>query len=543
MRIPRLVLSLSLSLACASCGAASPRPDDVPARPARPRLVVLVVYDQIGSWVLGLHHDHLDPEGAVRFVEDEGLHVERARYAYAGTFTAPGHAAIVSGVGPSESGVSANRVWDSTRHARVSSFDDGAHPILHRDGGFAGLATLRTRVVADELFDATAGRARIVALGMKDRSTLPPGGHHATLSLWFDPLANGFTTTAELRESLPAWVEEFRASAPWESYRRPWEPLRRYDELGLDEQPGEGSYGFDASFPHDATGLTEIDAFLCLPSSTEYLLALADRAVREEALGEDDVTDFLSISIAGTDYVGHGFGPESWEARDQLVRVDAMVGRFLRGLAERTELAVLITADHGVAPLPERAGEHHLPSTARRWSSAEELPLLREHLASTLGARDDLWIDGWVVPYVTFASGVRSDAELRARAVETTRNYLRSRPGIGFVVDRLEAESLRASEDDTLRAIGLSIDANATGDLYVLPSEGSVVDDVPGSTGTAHGSPFVYDRDVPVLVRGPGVAHGRVIEPVSQARVAATLAHLLGVPAPHPGAAPLIAEE
>lgn len=340
MRPSRLAIPITLSLVCASCGAATARPEEPRAQPARPRLVVLVVYDQMASWVLALHHDHLDPQGAVRFLEDEGLHVERARYAYAGTFTAPGHAAIVSGVGPSESGVSANRVWDLARHTRVSSFDDGVHPILHHDGGFAGLGTLRTRVVADELFDASHGLARVVALGMKDRSTLPPGGHHPTLSLWFDPLADGFTTSSELRESLPAWVEDFRTRAPWESYRRVWEPLRSYDELGPDEQPGEGSYGFDATFPHDATGLTEIDAFLCLPSSTEYLIELADRAVLEEALGQDEVTDFLSISIAGTDYVGHGFGPESWEARDQLVRIDAMVGRFLRGLAERTELAV-----------------------------------------------------------------------------------------------------------------------------------------------------------------------------------------------------------
>lgn len=545
MRATSLASALSVSLLsvlATSCGAAATAPGDraiAPATAARPRLVVLVVYDQLASWVLALHHDSLAPEGAVRFLEDDGLHVERARYAYAGTLTAPGHTAIVSGAPPWQSGVSANRVWDLDRAARVSSFDDGVHPILGHDGAFAGLATLRTRVVADELFDASGGRARIVALGMKDRAVLPPGGHHPTLSLWFDPLAGGFTTTSELRVSLPPWVESFRSERPWQGELRVWEPLRAYDELGPDDQPGEGGYGFDATFPHDAAGLSNTDAFLSLPSSSAYLLALADRAVREEHLGEDDVTDFLSISIAGTDYVGHEFGPESWEARDHLVRVDAMVGSFLRSLAQRTEIAVVLTADHGVAPLPERARAHHLPESARRWSSSEELPLLRQHLNDTLGAREDGWIAGWVVPYITFTREVRSDPQLRARAVEATRNHLRLRPGMGWAFDRLEAPTLRESEDETLRAIGLSIDAEASGDVYVLPSEGSVADD-DADTGTAHGSPFVYDRDVPVLVRGPGVSHGRVTEPVAQARVAATLAHLLGVPAPHPGERPLI---
>jgi hypothetical protein len=505
--------------------------------------VVLVVYDQVGSWVLDLHAPHLDPAGAYHFLVDEGLHVERARYAYAGTFTAPGHTAIVSGVGPSESGISSNRVWDLARHARVSSFDDAAHPILGREGGFAGLGTLRTAVVADRLFEASGGRARIVAVGMKDRSTLPPGGHHPTLSLWFDPLAGGFTTTSELLPVLPAWVDDFRARTPWRSTYRTWEPLRAYDELGPDAQPGEGAYGFDATFPHDAAALEDTDAYLCLPSSTEYLLSLAERAVLEEALGADDVPDFLSISIAGTDYVGHGFGPESWEARDQLVRVDAMLGHFLRALAARTELAVVLTADHGVAPLPERAALHALPGTARRWSSAEELPVLRAHLDEVLGPREGGWVDGWVVPWVSFTDAVRADPVLRARAVEASRTFLRTRPGIGFVFDRLEGPTLRASDDETSHAIGLSIDDEASGDLYVLPSEGSVVDDVAGATGTAHGSPYAYDRDVPVLVRGPGVSHGAISDVVPQARVAATLAHLLGVEAPHPGAAPLLAPE
>lgn len=519
-----------VSLAAIGCGAGSSETRaPVPPSSAPARLVVLVVYDQIGSWVLAEHADQLDPEGAVHFLEDEGLHVERARYGYAGTLTAPGHTAIVTGLPPRESGVTANRAWDRTRHARLSSFDDGVHPILGHDGGFAGLATLRAETVADRLAAASEGRARIVSLGMKDRSALPMGGHHPTLSLWFDAAADGFTTSSELRAALPAWVIDFRAQRPWREAIRPWTPLRAYDELGPDDAPGEGAYGFGASFPHDAAGLEDIDAFLCLPSSSELLLALAERAVREEALGADEQTDFLAISIAGTDYVGHGFGPESWEARDELVRVDAMVGRFLRALASETELAVVLTADHGVAPLPERAAQHGLPASATRWSSAEELPLLNAHLDAVLGPREGGWVEGWVVPWIYLPDAVREDAAQRARVVEVMRRYLLSRPGFGHVMDRLEAPRFANDPDETLRLLAASIAPQASGDVYVLASEGSIADDVPGDTGTGHGTPYLYDRDVPVLVRGPGVVHGRRTEPVPQARVAATLAHFLGV--------------
>jgi len=220
-----------------------------------------------------------------------------------------------------------------------------------------------------------------------------------------------------------------------------------------------------------------------------------------------------------------------------------MVGGFLAALAERTELAVVLTADHGVAPLPERAALHDLPTTAVRWSSAEELPLLRAQLDAALGAREGGWVDGWVVPYIFLPDDVRDDPEARARALDATRAFLQTRPGMGFVFDRLEAPRLRESADEVERAIGLSIADDAPGDIYVLPSAGSIADDVAGSTGTGHGSPFDYDRDVPVLVAGPGVTQGRTTSTVAQARVAATLAHLLGIAPPHAGHAPLLAPE
>ena len=513
---------------------------ETPSITARPKLVVLVVYDQLASWVLTLHESSLAPDGAVHWIGDRGLHVERAHYAYAGTYTAPGHAAIVTGVSPSESGVPSNRVWDRARQARVSSFDDGVHPMVNRPDGFASPSTMHAPSVAD-LLRAAHPDARVVALGMKDRSALPPGGQHPTLTLWFDPLAGGFTTSTEFRSALPAWVQAFALAHPWESYRSEWEPLRAYDELGPDDAPGEGAYGFDSSFPHDAHGLEDIDAFLAQPSSTELLIELAREAVVQEHLGEDDVTDFLSLSIASTDYVGHGFGPESWEARDNLIRIDRDVGRFLAALSERMDIAVVLTSDHGVAPLPERAAQHGLP-THVRWSSAEELPGLRAYLDATLGAREGGWVEAWVIPYIAFSESVRLDSALRAQALEATRSYLATRPGMGIVVDAREAEALRASGDASMRAVGLSITSDPPGDVYVMPSAGSVYDDSPGTTGTAHGSPFDYDREVPVLVMGPGVAHARVTRRVAQARVASTLASLLGVQTPT-SAPPLLDEE
>ena len=72
------------------------------------------------------------------------------------------------------------------------------------------------------------------------------------------------------------------------------------------------------------------------------------------------------------------------------------------------------------------------------------------------------------------------------------------------------------------------------GELYVIPSEWSVAEEeLEREAGTSHGSPWIYDREVPVVFSGPDVAHLEIDEDgITQARVATTIAHLLGVSAP-----------
>jgi len=313
-----------------------------------------------------------------------------------------------------------------------------------------------------------------------------------------------------------------------------WEPENAglLASLGPDDQPGEGAYGWGASFPHDPSSpeaIGEPDAYLSTPASTEHLLAFAREAVRELDVGRDAQPDLLAISIATTDYIGHAFGPESWEYVDGLVRVDRAVGALLAELEhDHGEIAVLITADHGVAPLVERSRARGHPD-AIRWTSEQELELLRAHLRQTLG--DEEWIDAWVQPYIYLSE---SGLAARERVTTAIADHLRARPGIARVIDTRQAEMLRASADPIDVLIGRSLTPSPPGELYVVPSEWSVAEeDLASDAGTSHGSPWDYDRRVPVIFSGPGVAHVEIDENgLSLSRVATTIAQLLGVHAP-----------
>jgi hypothetical protein len=65
-------------------------------------------------------------------------------------------------------------------------------------------------------------------------------------------------------------------------------------------------------------------------------------------------------------------------------------------------------------------------------------------------------------------------------------------------------------------------------ELFVRLTEGTHG----GPEVTTHGSPYLYDRHLPLIIVGPGVQPGTWDDPVSVADVAPTLARLAGIPFP-----------
>src|SRR5690606_31224243 len=119
----------------------------------------------------------------------------------------------------------------------------------------------------------------------------------------------------------------------------------------------------------------------------------------------------------------------------------------------------------------------------------------------------------------------------RVRALEAVVAEVGKVAGLGLVAVTLTlvGDCARHEQEDARLACA-SISAGRSGEVWASAADGSLTSAYP--TGTGHGSPSRYDRVVPIVVLAPDVPPGRHDEPVSVLRVAPTLAHLLGVPAP-----------
>lgn len=548
-----------------SCTHESARPPatraEVPTAAVRPRANVLVtiVVDQMAAWIASERWPLLPQEGGFARLRREGTWVKELRYAHAATDTAPGHASLYTGVVPRGSGIFGNEVIDAKSEDRVSILRDTSTKLVTKDGPIeatgSSSAALLAPVVADA-FRNTHPDALILSISLKDRGAIAGAGTRPTAAIWYDRSEGGrFVTSTAFANALPSWVPRespVKSDATWTLLDEAWV---KSHAATPDTQAGEGDLGgMGTTFPHSLKGLeAPSNAFRATPFADDALLAMGLAALDAEHAAEHPT--LLALSLSANDYVGHTFGPDSWEAWDELRRLDASLARFFAALDTRFGAegwSAMLSADHGVTTMPEAAAV----AAARPWCGAntpdhwqrpcgaagrlmpDELTKeLRAAAKTAVGA--GTWVRGVADPYVFLTPDVEGlgDAK-RAKLVAALTKALAAHPEVDRVIDTRSLPPSCAEEkvDDT------SIDplvcrsyAGGAGALYVLSKAGSFFDpSVVAGKGTSHGTPYLFDRAVPLLARAPGrIPAGEVIdEPLSFRTFARTAAALLAVSPP-----------
>jgi predicted AlkP superfamily pyrophosphatase or phosphodiesterase len=533
-------------LAVLACGG-----PPVVATSTQPRLVVLLVVDGLPSWSFDAKLRSAR-RGFSRLVEG-GVFYRQAAYPYAATYTGPGHAALVTGAPPSVTGIVANRWFDRAQTREVDAVEGLDDPMLDviapppavRSPG-ASPRLLLVDSIGDALMRASGGRARVVSLSMKRHAAVLLGGHRPSAAVWFDEGQAAFSTSRYYAAAAPAWVLDLAARRPaapriasyvWQ----PGDPAALAAATGLaDDAPGElGIYGHGPAFPHrPASAEKPAQATQATPLADELLLEAVLAAIDGERLGKDDVPDLLCISFSAHDYVGHGWGQESWESLDEFIALDRVIGGLLDQLDARIgrgRWALLFASDHGATRVVEQ-------SVAAGRDAHRLEPAALAALAAAAG-RDAIGPGEWIADareqLIYLSPAARSlDAPVRDRLLDAMVGALRSTPGVELAV-RVDAlpgcDRLAEREAMACR----SIHPDRSGEIYFTPRADSVVMKKPWDTST-HGSASDDDRRVPIIVLEPGVRPARIDRPVSTLQVAPTLARLLRIaPPPHATAAPL----
>ncbi|HVF55306.1 MAG TPA: alkaline phosphatase family protein [Pyrinomonadaceae bacterium] len=520
---------------------------------ARPRLVLLIAVDQFRYDYLERFGD-LFVAGGLRRLQREGGSWVEANYDHIPTETAPGHATMMTGAWPAETGIIGNEWFDRDAGKRVNNVQDDTARLL---GGGEGERSSSPRnllvsTVGDELRLASNGRSKVVGISVKDRAAILPTGRMANGAYWYSSAAGHFVSSTYYFNQLPEWVTRFNNTRPADKYfGARWERLLPEAEYvrraGPDAPAWEdiGNVKDTNTFPHiitggaSAVGREFYDALNYSPFSNDLLVSFAEQALAGEALGADDDTDFLSVSFSANDIVGHRFGPYSQEVMDITLRVDRQIAALLNLVDARVGLRntiVVFTADHGVAPIPEHAAAMNLPGG--RVKVSDVLTAVRNAVKARYN-RPDSKEDATADYLQTYANGnlyfnplaLRRDGVNPEEIERVAGEAALTVPGISRYFTRTQLERGAVSPADPVaRRVLHGFNSKRNGDVVIIqqPFKYFVDYQIPAT----HGTPYSYDTHVPLIIMGGGVAPGQYSNAATPADIAPTVARLLRVQAP-----------
>jgi predicted AlkP superfamily pyrophosphatase or phosphodiesterase len=488
--------------------------------PPRPKLIVVITVDQLRPDYFTRWKSQLT--GGLGQLANEGAFFTEGYQDHAVTETAPGHSTILSGMWPAHTGIIVN----------AQGVQDTTAPLI----GTTGLGASPRLVRVTTLFDwlkTVDPTARALSVSRKDRGAILPIGKAKEQVYWYQ--SGLFTTSRYYADSLPDWVRAFNARRlPFKVANTTWTlllPDSAYKEA--DDEVWE-NLGRDIVFPHrlPADSVRAAAAVAGTPTMDSLTLVFALEGFEALRLGRRG-TDILAVSLSSTDAVGHAFGPDSREIHDQVLRLDRYLAWFLKRLTDRVgkdNVVVVLTADHGVTPLPERTRARS-GGVAYRVFLDTLVTAVNRQLDTLAGAGDAprRWLEfdsGMLFLHDNgrlAATGIRIDSILDV----LTARILRV-PGVARVIKPSDLANADTASDPVARRWLHSLTPDAGVLLTVTPQPGSVWD-IANLPIAMHGLPTDDDAHVPIILWGRGVRRGAYAGRMNTVDIAPTLSVLLGI--------------
>jgi len=533
-----------LILAAAPVGAGQHDPDI--------RLVLQLTVDGLRADLLTRSKGQLG-EGGFRYLLDNGAVFANAHYQHANTETIVGHATLATGAHPSVHGMTGNVWYDAEAGELAYNIEDPESPILPvRDQQQSGeqvdpsqqLArtqgrspkSLLAETFADKLLAYSAGQSKVFGISGKDRSAVALAGRGGK-AFWMSTDSGDFVTSGWYYAAYPAWVAEWNAQRKAADHAgTQWTLLNdkeSYLLAGQDDRPYETDLrGFGRTFPHrygEAGNKLLYTQVIASPAGDALLADFAKTLVLSERLGQGPAIDFLSVSFSGVDAVNHFFGPASLENEDMVGRLDRTLAGFLAFIDKQVGLEhtlIVLSADHGIAELPEYMAERGL-STGRL--TPDVILEAVERISQARFGFSDI-TKFYYRPYLYLdwerirAAGLDPD-----EAREVLAEALTLEPGIHIAATRQMLESW--PDRKLFNQIRNNYHPVRSGDIYIVQEPYWFNFDKGPVTGM-HGSPWNYDTHVPLVFAGPGIPASLIQRRVQPADLAPTLAALLGMSPP-----------
>jgi len=521
------------------------------------RLILQITVDQLRGDMPALVLDRCG-EGGFRYLVEHGTRFTDAHHPHANTETIVGHVTLATGAYPSRHGLVGNVWFDAELRRLVYNIED---PDYEATGGVGARdmdsevdptqvaksegrspRTIMTTTFSDELALFYGKDAKVFAVSGKDRGAVSMGGHMGK-AFWYSTNDGSFASSTYYYEVFPGWVRDWNLLRKADAYAgKHWELSRDsadYRYGAEDDRPFENPHdlGFGRVFPHpfgEATSKYFYTLLMASPAVDRLTVDFGKTLIRAEGLGQDDIPDYLAISLSSTDYVGHLFGPASLESEENLLVLDRTLAdlfAFVDGAVGLEHTLIVLSSDHGTPEAAEYLAAEGVGAGRIDLDTLDYSELDRE-LHQAFGVGQEV-IKMTFHPYVYLDHDLIREKGLDLAAVSrlVARALIRF-DGIAYAIPSVELATGRVPEAPISRQILRNFNPGRSGDIYIVYAPHWC----PSFSGDVaivnHGSPWTYDTFVPIMFAGHGVPAARVHRPVATVDIAPTLSAYLGIKPP-----------
>ncbi|WP_010185406.1 alkaline phosphatase family protein [Sphingomonas sp. PAMC 26605] len=494
-----------------------------------PKLIVVISVDQFSADLFDEYRKTFT--GGFARLQQGGV-FPSGYQSHAATETCPGHSTILTGFRPEHTGIIANS-WTDLSVARddkvVYCAEDETVPGSRHDADYTVSDKHLLVPTLGERMKAANPAIRVVSVAGKDRAAVMMGGHTVDELWWW----NGKAFVSYAGRVTPAVVVRANAAtaanvaAPQAALDVP-EVCKAHDRavpLGAGKTVGAGHFERAAG---SASG------FRASPAFDGAIVALAAGLVQDMKLGQGATTDIIDVGASATDYIGHTYGTEGAEMCIQLQQLDATLGSFFKVLdSTGVDYEVVLTADHGGNDIPEREIDAGLPAAQR--AKVMLAPMIAgKDIAAKLGIAKPVLFGDIPNGDVYIA---RDLTPAQHKAVEAAAiAYYKAAPQVAEVFTQAQILATPSPKGppekwSLIERARASYKTGRSGELIVFlkPRVTPIPDPTKGFVAT-HGSPYDYDRRVPILFWRKGMTGFEHTGSVETVDIAPTLAHQIALP-------------
>lgn len=503
----------------------------VAAVEARPRLAVNIVVSGMSQGDISRYEKNFCKDGFLR-LRGEGLEFTECYADYAPTSSEAGLATLATGTIPAMHGIFSSVGYDRTLNKAVE---------IHRKSEPVQYSAIRKEVeegyttqsfVAQTLSEAvlaSSERNRSITIAHNPLSAMILAGGKGEC-YWLSNAGNWSTAECYMTE-LPAWVRNYNNDEMNRVFATDtWYGRYTRDRYRNSRTTSITIYDKDSAkrpFSHRKLSENWVSNLRSMPSGNLAIFEFAKRAVSAMLpLHINDECKVLNICLDIPRTIAERYGVDSIEYEDMLYSLDASLAEFLvflyAQLPVHNEVVVTLTSDSGISPTKEHNND------SSRFNTRQFEVILNAFLSARYG--QDSWVLGYTngslyLNHDVIYSHKKSLAEVQEECAAFALKYR----GVAMAVTATALRSAQFSRG-TESLLQSGYNPRRSGDVLIALEPERI--ELDHNRVAMSGSTYNYDRHIPLIICGSGVAPKRVPERVTNDQIAPTLAKIMGVERP-----------